>query len=299
MIHAVEEVQASRATLGDYLTLTKPRIIALLVVTAYCAMVVADGRIPPLGLTFFALLGLAMSTAGAHAVNMWYDRDIDAVMSRTRRRPLVTGKIPPQQALWMGIGLELASIALVLWRVNSLTAVWTTIGFLFYVVIYTIWLKRRTPQNIVIGGAAGSIPPLVGWAAVTGHMSVAAWLMFLIIFLWTPPHFWSLALYKRDDYQRAGVPMMPVVRGERSTKWQSAVYAVLLLGASIALYATHVVDVIYLVIALIIGLGFIAVHVPLLREHMPQVRWAKRTFHMSLWYMTGIFFAMVAGGLWR
>lgn len=299
MTNRVEDLAVQRATIQDYVELTKPRIIAMLVVTAYCAMVVAGGRLPSLGITLAALLGLALSTAGAHSINMWYDRDIDRLMSRTRRRPLVTGTIAPARALVMGIFLEVVSIALLLWRANLLTAVWSTAGFLFYVFIYTFWLKRRSPQNIVIGGAAGAFPPLVGWAAVTGQTSLAAWLMFLIIFLWTPPHFWALALYKRDDYQRAGIPMMPVVRGERSTKWQSITYTGLLLLASLALYGTHAVDKVYLAIALVIGIGFMAVHIPLLSEKWPNVRWAKRTFHMSLWYMTAIFVAMVAGSLWR
>lgn len=301
MTELIEEARNAvpKARVKDFVELTKPRIIALLVVTAYCAMVVADGRAPGLRLTVATLLGLALSTGGAHSINMWYDRDIDAVMSRTRRRPVVTGVIRPITALVFGIVLEVASIALLLWQVNGLTAVWSTAGFLFYVFIYTFWLKRRTPQNIVIGGAAGAFPPLVGWAAVTDHVSLAAWLMFLIVFLWTPPHFWALALYKRDDYQRAGVPMMPVVAGEDSTKRQSVVYAVVLLVASIGLYLTHTVDVWYLVLALLLGLSFLAVHLPLLRERLPEVRWAKRTFHVSLWYMTGIFVAMVAGSLWR
>ncbi len=286
-----------RASVKDYLALTKPRIIVLLVITAYCAMVVAQGGWPSIRLTVAALLGLALSTAGAHSINMWYDRDIDAIMSRTRRRPVVTGRIAPSTAILFGIGLELASIVLLVWQVNLLTAVWSTAGFLFYVFVYTFWLKRRTPQNIVIGGAAGAFPPLVGWAAVTGQVSLAALWMFLIVFLWTPPHFWALALYKQDDYRRAGIPMMPVVQGEQSTKRQSIVYSVLLLGASIGLYATHAVDVWYLVIALALGLGFLMAHLPLMRERLPQVRWAKRTFHVSLWYMTGIFAAMIVGSI--
>ncbi|EQD46598.1 protoheme IX farnesyltransferase, partial [mine drainage metagenome] len=159
------------------------------------------------------------------AVNMWYDRDIDVLMHRTSDRPVPTGRIPATRSLWMGLAMELASLPLMWFGVNALTAILSFGGFLYYVVIYTMWLKRRTPQNIVIGGGAGAFPPLIGWAAVTGQVSVAALLMFLIIFLWTPPHFWSLALYRQEDYRSAGIPMMPVARGPRVTKVQSLIYA--------------------------------------------------------------------------
>ncbi|MHB1612437.1 MAG: heme o synthase [Sulfobacillus sp.] len=281
------------AVIADYVALTKPRIIVLLVITAYCAMVVADGRLPGLGLTAVTLVGLAMSTGGAHAVNMWYDRDIDKVMRRTKMRPVAAGRMEPINALVFGIVTELISFVGLGLLTNWIAAICSLSGFLFYVFIYTIWLKRRTPQNIVIGGAAGAFPPLVGWAAVTGHLGVAAWLMFLIIFLWTPPHFWALALYKQDDYKRAGIPMMPVVKGERATKAQSLIYSVLLLAASVLLYWTHVVNLLYLVVAILLGVAFIAYNLYLIRERAPQLTWAKRTFKFSLIYMTTLFFAMV------
>jgi len=286
----------SAATVGDWISLLKPRVILLVVFTGLVGLWVAPGRLNPV-LAIAAILAIAVGAGAAGAINMWYDRDIDALMSRTRRRPIVTGHIRPENAIYLGIGLELISIVLLVTTVNVLTAVWSTAGFLFYVFIYTFWLKRRTPQNIVIGGAAGAFPPLVGWAAVTGQVSVAALLMFLIVFLWTPPHFWALALYKKDDYQKANIPMMPVVRGERVTKRQSITYAGLLLLASVALYATRVVDVWYLLIAVILGIAFLAIHIPLLREKLPEVRWARRTFFVSLWYMTGIFVAMVIGSV--
>ena len=285
--------QSWRRTLADYVVLTKPRIIVLLVITAYCAMVVAGGKVPHVGLTLVTIIGLAMSTGGAHAVNMWYDRDIDQLMERTKRRPVAAGRMDPVNALVFGIVLELVSFIGLGLLANWMAAAASLAGFLFYVFVYTIWLKRRTPQNIVIGGAAGAFPPLVGWAAVTGQVGVAAWLMFLIVFLWTPPHFWSLALYKQDDYKRAGIPMMPVVRGERTTKIQSLLYSVLLLVASLFLYMTHVVNVVYLVAAIVLGVTFIGYNVYCWRERAPEVTWAKRTFKFSLIYMMLIFVAMV------
>ena len=279
--------------LADLLALTKPRIIVLLLITAYCAMVVGHGGLPPVGRTLLMLLGLALSCGGANAVNMWYDRDIDAIMHRTRNRPLPTGRLPAWSALAFGIGAQVASLAVLGLAVNWLTALLALGGFVYYVFIYTIWLKRRTPQNIVIGGGAGAFPPLVGWAAATGRLSVAAGLLFLIIFLWTPPHFWSLAIYKDDDYRRAGVPMMPAARGWRTTKLQAAMYASLLLLASLLLYWTGTVGVVYLASAAVLGLVFIAYTLVLCAEPAPEVKWAKRTFRYSLLYLMVLFGAMV------
>ncbi len=284
---------AGAASLGDYVQLTKPRIVLLLVITAYCAMVVAAHGLPPFFLSLYTLVGLALSAGGAHAVNMWYDRDIDVLMARTNDRPVPQGKIPAARSLAIGIGLMAASLVLLLLTVNVLTALLALGGFLYYVLVYTMWLKRSTPQNIVIGGGAGAFPPLIGWAAVTGQVGLAAVLMFLIIFLWTPPHFWALALYRQDDYRRAGVPMMPVVRGERSTKWQMLAYASLLLLASVALYFTGTVGTVYLGVALVLSLGFLAMTAVLLREHAPETKLARRTFGYSLLYLTVLFAAMV------
>lgn len=286
-------VQTRDTTLGDYIALTKPRIVLLLLITAYCAMVVAARGLPPFAPSALALVGLALSASGAHAVNMWYDRDIDALMHRTSARPVPTGRIPAVRSLTMGIVMEVASLLLLWTGVNPLTAVLSLGGFLYYVVIYTIWLKRRTPQNIVIGGGAGAFPPLIGWAAVTGHLSLAAGLMFVIIFLWTPPHFWSLALFRHQDYKSAGVPMMPVARGPRVTKVQSVVYAALLLPASLALYFTGTVGVVYLGVALVAGVVFLLGTVRLMLEPDGEVLWARRTFGASLLYLTVVFSAMV------
>ncbi|HVB08837.1 MAG TPA: heme o synthase [Bacillota bacterium] len=280
--------------LSDYLALTKPKIIVLLLITGACAMLVAKGGgVPGPRLLLVTLLGLGLSCGGANAMNMWYDRDIDPIMNRTRNRPIPSGRMRPGAALTFGIAAQVASILLLGLLVNWLAAVLSLAGFVYYVFIYTMWLKRRTPQNIVIGGGAGAFPPLVGWAAVTGQVGIAALLMFLIIFMWTPPHFWSLALYKDEDYRRAGIPMMPVVRGWQTTKWQSLAYSVLLLAASMLLYWTGVVGLLYLVAAVVLGAVFIGYSLVLLREPKPEVKWAKRTFRFSLLYLTAIFAVMV------
>jgi protoheme IX farnesyltransferase len=282
------------AMLEDYVALSKPRIVLLLLVTCYSAMIVANQGVPGLAVTVFTLVGLALSAGGANAVNMWYDRDIDPVMERTRTRPVAAGRVPARGALAAGIGGGLVGGVLLWVAVGALAAGIAVGGYLFYVLVYTMWLKRRTPQNIVIGGAAGAFPPLVGWAAITHGVAVAPVLMFLIIFLWTPPHFWALALYKQDDYRRAGIPMMPVVEGEWKTKIQALSYTILLLGASLLLYRTGVVGLWYLGAAAVLGVGFVAYAVAQLRESPPADRWARRTFRYSLVYMLVLFVAMVA-----
>ena len=283
---------------SDHVTLTKPRIVAMLLLTAYGAMVLATPGWPRPGLVLATLSGLFLPARGAHAVNMWYDRDIDPVMSRTAKRPIPQGRVKPTAALVQGIGMEIASIGLLATAVDPSAAVWSTVGFLVYVGVYTIGLKRRTPLNIVIGGAAGGFPPLVGWAAVAHHLAGPAWLLFAMIGLWTPPHFWSLALFRLDDYRSARVPMMPLVRGERVTKRQSAVYAALLVGASIALAWTRVVSARYLFIVVPLDLLFLGTTLRMGQERLPAVRWAKRTFAASLLYMTALVAAWVIGARW-
>lgn len=283
---------AAHARIGDWLALTKPRIMALLLFTGLTAMVVADRGAPPWPRVLATLVGLGLSTGGAAALNMWFDRDIDRVMTRTQNRPIPSGRIGPGQVVVFGLVLEAIALAVLALAVNPLTALLAGLGFVYYVGIYTMWLKRRTPQNIVIGGGAGAFPPLVGWAAATGHLSWAAVWMFLVIFLWTPPHFWSLALYKNDDYVRADVPMMPVVKGPRATKVQSLVYGILLAVSSVLLYLTHVVGLIYLGGALALGLVFVAVLGRSLAEPEGEDLWAKRSFRISLLYLLGIFFFM-------
>jgi protoheme IX farnesyltransferase len=280
---------------GDYVALTKPGIVLFLLLTALTGAMVAARGSPRPGAVVLTLLGLALTAGGANAVNMWYDRDIDPIMERTKRRPLPAGRLTPTEALTFGLVSGLAGTALLAAFVNREAALLAASGYLFYVLVYTFWLKRRTPQNIVIGGAAGAFPPLVGWAGVTGHVSLAAWIMFLIIFLWTPPHFWALALYKEGEYRRAGIPMMPVVRGDVATVRQSLVYSVALLLASLLLYATGAVGLPYLVTALVLGLGFVAIHVRLLTGGAPRGRTARQAFRLSLLYVLGLFAAMMVG----
>lgn len=240
----------SIATLArDYYELTKPGILKLLVLTTFCTMLVAEGGWPDWGLVFWTVLGTALISGSANTINMVWDTDIDAIMARTRNRPLVRGAMTPRQALVFSGLIGLLAVAILTFFANPLAALMAIAGHVFYVVIYTMWLKRRTPQNIVIGGAAGAFPPLIGWAAVTGDLSVTAWLIFTVIFLWTPPHFWALALYKDIEYGKAGVPMMPVVRGHDVTKYQMLVYTLLLLTVTLALGLTGVLGIIYLVSA--------------------------------------------------
>ncbi|MDA8199707.1 MAG: heme o synthase [Thermaerobacter sp.] len=277
----------------DYLSLAKPAIVLWLVITAYCAMVVGYRGVPPIGITAWMVIGLGLSAGGAHAVNMWYDRDIDPLMQRTQDRPVAAGRIPARNALLVGVVMGAVAVPILGWGVNWLTAASALAGYLFYLFVYTFWLKRRTPQNIVIGGAAGAFPPVVGWAAATGHLGWAPLLMFLVIVLWTPPHFWALALYRQEDYRRAGIPMMPVVRGGAPTKRSMIMYAVLLMVASVLLYFTGAVGGLYLAAALVLGGMFVLTNVRLLWEPDAAVAWAKRTFGFSLIYVVALFGAMV------
>lgn len=280
---------SSRSALADrlldYLSLTKPRIVMLLLVTALCPMFPAAHGWPRLPTLLAVLVGGALAAGGASSINCWFDRDIDAAMRRTRRRPLPAGRIPSWHALVLGIGLNVLAAIVLVTLANLLAAALAVLGTLIYVFVYTIWLKRSTPQNIVIGGAAGAIPPLVGWASVTGRLDLTALALFGIVFLWTPPHFWSLAQLIRDDYSAARVPMLPVVSGNRSTRVQSLLYAVLLTGVSVVPFATHAAGVVYLVGALILGLGFIV----MASVDLVEGRWTRRMFGYSIIYLAGVF----------
>jgi heme o synthase len=280
-------------TIRAYITLTKPRIMLLLVFTAYCAMAVAAGRLPGFGLTVATLSGLALASGGAAAINMWYDRDIDPIMHRTAGRPLPTGLVTPKQVLLFGILLGVASFVELAAFVNLTSALLAVAGYVYYAVIYTMLLKRRTPQNIVVGGGAGGFPPLVGWAAVAGHLAWPAFALFGIIFLWTPGHFWALALYKNDDYKRAHIPMMPVVRGPKSTKNQMVIYTVLLMVLSIGLYFSGLVGGLYLWTAILLGVMFLVSNIVLKFQDDDKLIWAKRTFICSLIYLPVVFVAMI------
>ncbi len=294
-VAAARVIPAARSWMAvtrDYLSLTKPRIVALLLVTAYCAMVVAAGGAPNAVVAVPALAGLALSAGAAHALNMWYDRDIDQVMSRTRRRPLPSGRIRPGSALAFGVAAEVASLVILGRWVNLTADLLCFVGFMYYFGIYTLWLKRRTPQNIVIGGGAGAVPPLVGWAAATGHVGPTALAMFLIIFLWTPAHFWSLALFRASEYRRAGVPMMPAAQGPAVTKRLMLGYSVLLLAASPLPYWLGADGPAYLVVSLALGALMVACTAALYFEGTPGIAWARHTFRYSVLYLGLLFTAL-------
>lgn len=289
---AAGEPRRWTATARDYLMLTKPRILLLLLITAYAAMWVAAGGLPDWRLTIVTMVGLGMSCGAANAINMWWDRDIDALMLRTQNRPLPAGRLTPAQVLTFGLVMGALAFAILARGVNLLSALLSLAGLLFYVCVYTMWLKRTSTQNIVIGGAAGAVPPLVGWSAVTGRVEWAAVVMFLIIFVWTPPHFWALALYRNEDYRRAGVPMLPVVKGEMATRWQILAYALLTIPTTAALYWTGVVGQVYLWVTTILGLTFVACAVGLFFERLPAQRWAVRTFAWSIFWLGLVFLIM-------
>jgi heme o synthase len=275
----------------DYLTLTKPRIMSLLLLTGAGGMFVGEGGVPPLGRFAVAMLGLALACGGASALNHVLDADIDPLMgARTARRPVASGRVPPTRALEFGLALSALSFVLLAALVNVLTAGLALVGNLFYVLVYTRWLKRTTPQNIVIGGAAGAVPPLVGYAAATGDVTVAALLLFAIVFFWTPPHFWALALLIKDAYAAAKVPMLPVVRGERETARQIVLYSIALVGVSLLPVAWGTLGVVYLVSALALG-GYFCLLAWRLRRDTTRAR-ASLLFHYSLLYLALLFVAM-------
>jgi len=281
------EGAAWRTSIADYLTLVKPRIMLLILITAYGAMAFAADGLPSAGLTAWTLLGLGLSSGGASAINHYLDRDIDARMTRTAGRPVPTGRVAPEAALGFGTGLIIASVAVLALNVNLISAGLALAGAFTYVVVYTYWLKRRTPLNIVIGGAAGAVPPLVGWAAVTGHVGLPAAFMFAIIFLWTPPHFWALAILAKREYANAGVPMLPVVRGDRETARQILLYTLLLVGISILPFADRTFGWVYLTGALVLGAEFVLLAVRLVRDTSPPA--ARRLFLYSLAYLALLF----------
>jgi protoheme IX farnesyltransferase len=291
---ALSSVSRRRAgdVLRDYLALTKPRIISLLLVTTVGAMFVADPSGPALTTILWTVLGGYLAAGGAGAINHYLERERDARMTRTCARPLVEGRIEPLHGLAFGVALgALATIQLAI-TVNPLAAALALAGLLGYVVVYTWWLKPLTPQNIVIGGAAGAVPPLVGWAAATGGLTLDALYPFAIVFLWTPPHFWALSLLVKDDYDRAGIPMMPVARGDLATRRQILAYAIALVAFTVIPYATGLFGGLYLVAALVLGLGFVGLAADLLLK--PSQAAAVRLHLASLAYLALLFCAMAA-----
>ncbi|ATJ91985.1 protoheme IX farnesyltransferase [Acetobacter senegalensis] len=287
-------------TAKDWVQLLKPRVISLVVFTGAAGMVMAPGHLS-LFEAAVAILCICMASGAAGAINMWYDRDIDAVMQRTITRPIPGGRIPEQEALAYGIGLSCLSVCLMWMATNALAAGILAFSIFFYAVIYTMWLKRSTPQNIVIGGAAGAFPPMIGWAAATGHMAVLPVVMFGIVFFWTPPHFWSLSLYACKDYGRAGIPMLPVVKGARHTRWNIFVYTLVLLAISLIPSALHLCGWLYTGTALVLGLGFVLCAIRVLREPQDENgvslagdKAARISFRFSLAYLFLLFCGLLA-----
>ena len=282
---------------ADFFALLKPRVMSLVVFTGFAGLYVAPGELHPL-LAAVAVLAIAVGAGAAGAINMWYDRDIDAVMSRTRSRPIPSGRVAPSEALSLGVVLSLFSVMMMGLAVNWVAAALLALANAFYVFVYTVWLKRRTPQNIVIGGAAGAFPPMIGWAAVTGTVSLESAVLFLIIFMWTPPHFWALALYKDVEYAKAGVPMLPVVAGKGETRRQILIYALLLWPLSLAPCFLGTAGIVYGGTALLMGglFAWQALRVYLERSE----RSARQMFGLSILYLFVLFAALIvdagAGG---
>ena len=281
--------RALREVLADYVALTKPRIIVLLEVTAFFAMVMAAHGWPGLGLVLVTMLGGALAAGGANTINMWFDRDIDQAMARTCSRPIPSGRIDPLHALLFGVGLEVASFAVLATFANLTAAALALSALLFYVLVYTMWLKRTSMQNIVIGGAAGAVPPLVGWAAVTGRVELPALFLFAIIFYWTPPHFWALALLIRRDYEAAHVPMLPVVKGDRETRTQIALYTVIMVAVTLLPVFAGALGWVYAGGAA--ALDGVFLHYALQTYRDSSARSAGRLFHWSLLYLALLFAA--------
>jgi heme o synthase len=279
---ALRLTTASPARLGDYVEILKPRVMSLVVFTGLVGLAVAPGHLHPV-LAAVAVLCIAVGAGAAGALNMWYDRDIDALMRRTARRPLPAGRMMPGEALALGIILAGGSVSIMGLAINWVAAGLLALTICFYVLVYTVWLKRRTPQNIVIGGAAGAFPPLIGWAATTGGIGWGAIALFAIIFFWTPPHFWALSLYRMDDYTKAGVPMLPVVAGPRETKRQMLFYTLVLWPVSLTPWATGVAGGLYGAGALLSSMVFTGFAIRVWRDESD--RGARRMFNFSLLYL--------------
>lgn len=278
------------AVVADYVRLTKPRIISLLLFTTAAAMFVAERGVPGGWLLMWTMIGGYLAAGGANAINQYVDRDIDERMTRTTDRPVVAGRVTPARALTFGIALGIASAVVIGVSSNWLAAALALLGLALYVGVYTLWLKRTSIHNIVIGGSAGAVPPLVGWAAVTGDLSLTAWLLFSIVFYWTPPHFWALALMLKRDYADAGIPMLPVVRGVAETKRQILLWTLVMIAVTLLPVASGAAGILYLVAALALGGVFLYLAWRLFRD--PGIVWAKATFHYSLLYLALIFVAL-------
>ncbi|MGH6755016.1 MAG: heme o synthase [Bradyrhizobium sp.] len=283
----------SIASVGDYIALLKPRVMSLVVFTALTGLMMAPGSVHPV-IGFCSLLAIAIGAGASGALNMWYDADIDAIMTRTKRRPIPAGRVAPGEALAFGMVLSVGSVLFLGLVANLVAAALLAFTILFYVVIYTMWLKRSTPQNIVIGGAAGALPPVIGWTAATGAIGFESVILFLIIFLWTPPHFWALALFKVGDYAAAGIPMMPNVAGPASTKRQILAYSLLLAPIGVLPWAFGFTSGFYGIVSAALGAGFIWHARKVLVVPDKEIRPAKALFAFSIFYLFAIFAILLA-----
>ena len=294
VMQAQAYAEPSLAGAGDYFALLKPRVMSLVVFTAIIGLLLAPGGVNPV-IGVIAILCIAIGAGGSGALNMWYDADIDRIMSRTANRPIPSGRVTPGEALAVGLICSGFSVAILGLATNWVAAALLAFTIFFYAVIYTMWLKRSTPQNIVIGGAAGAFPPMIGWAAVSGDISLPSIVLFLVIFLWTPPHFWALALYKQGDYQAAGIPMLPNVAGEAATKNQILLYSVILVASSLVPLFIHMSGWLYGAIAVLTGASFLYLAVRLHRAptQIGMKKLARSLFTYSLSYLFVIFLALL------
>jgi len=291
MSHTEAHAASARGTWRDYLELTKPRVVSLIMLTSVVGSLLASPALPRLDTLLFANLGIALSAGSAAAINHVLDRSIDARMGRTRLRPLPTGQLDHVQALLFALALGVASMLLLVFAVNVLTALLTFASLIGYAVIYTVWLKRATPQNIVIGGAAGAAPPVLGWSAVSGHLDAQAVLLFMIIFTWTPPHFWALAIARRADYAKVNIPMLPVTHGVAFTRLFVLLYTIMLVPVTLLPFLTRMSGLIYLVAAVLLNVGFLWHAVRLKRAQSDAA--AMRVFRYSIVYLMWLFIALL------
>ena len=291
-------VETEEAQASDYLALLKPRVMSLVVFTSFVGLWLAPGDLHPV-ISFVAILCIAVGAGASGSINMWYDADIDTIMKRTRGRPVPQGKVSAGDALGIGVTLSVGSVTVMALAVNWTAAALLAGTIAFYVFIYTMWLKRRTPQNIVIGGAAGAFPPMVGWAAATGDVSLEAIVLFAVIFFWTPPHFWALSLYRCEDYERAGVPMLPVVSGLRETRRQILIYSLVLVPVTLAPWFIGMSGTLYGVATTVLGALFVGFAISIWREGDGEqsVPKARRLFRYSILYLFVIFLLLVADRL--
>ncbi|MCC2646010.1 MAG: protoheme farnesyltransferase [Rickettsiaceae bacterium] len=290
VVNQVINISTQESSIRDYITLMKPRVMSLVVFSGLAGLLVAPGHIHPF-IGFIAILCIAMASGASGAINMWYDADIDAVMDRTKKRPTVTGIISPQQARDFGIVLGFLSVVIMAVCVNIISSLLLLLAILFYVFVYTIWLKRNSVQNVVIGGASGAFPPMIGWAAVTGNIAIESIILFMIIFTWTPPHTWALALYKIGDYKNGNIPMLPVVKGDEHTKHQIILYTALMIVMSLAPYYFDMSGSFYMFSAVVLGGVFLYYTILLLRDKKNTI--APKVFGFSIIYLFLIFVTLV------